>query len=482
MSEKDASGSDSDPGGDDDTGSESEEQVSGGDPDASGRSSDESSDSSNNRVVIGDDGDDTHQESGDAAGGRSTRRRRSPRRRRPGKRRRSRSSEAEDRSQSTETDETDTSDTPDSDDDGAAARAEDSARGSRSTSRTAGPTSTDGGDAAVGQTGGGDEPGVESDSPLDRLLAWIPEGHSDTDTDETGDAVGTAESSDEDRTDETADRSDTVSSWQSWLSDRDLDLDLDLSFGTSDEPSQSGSLDAGTAASRSAETDAPASTSSTHDGQATADTDSAAGAGQSRSLGARIEHTLRPSASASAVESTAERIDTDADESVEPGAIDHESLTTSLRKLHRRVLLLWAIESLITATLAGVMVAAITFVFFELQVALSGAVAVAVFALGVAHSLLRYRVWRYELREDALYLERGVFTRVRTVVPFVRIQHVDTSREPLERLTGLGSLVVYTAGSRGADVTVPGLPPLVAGDLQRRLKRLAIAAEGEDAV
>jgi hypothetical protein len=195
-----------------------------------------------------------------------------------------------------------------------------------------------------------------------------------------------------------------------------------------------------------------------------------------------VDRTSRPSPGESATESTAEQIETDVDATIDPSEVDQAALTVSLRKLHRRALLLWAIESLITAVLAGVMVAAITFVFFQPRVLLAGGVASAVFLLGFGHSVLRYRVWRYEVREDELYLERGVFTRVRTVVPFVRIQHVDTSREPLERLTGLASLVVYTAGSRGADVEIPGLPPLVAGDLQRRLKRLAIAADGEDAV
>ena len=100
----------------------------------------------------------------------------------------------------------------------------------------------------------------------------------------------------------------------------------------------------------------------------------------------------------------------------------------------------------------------------------------------VVHALLYYRSWRYEVRDDSLFLDRGVLTRVRTVVPYVRVQHVDVSRGPLERTLGLASVVVYTAGSRGADVTIPGLEPKRAEDLQARLKRLAIAAEGEDAV
>jgi membrane protein YdbS with pleckstrin-like domain len=103
-------------------------------------------------------------------------------------------------------------------------------------------------------------------------------------------------------------------------------------------------------------------------------------------------------------------------------------------------------------------------------------------ALGIVWVLFRYRAWIYQVREDSLYLERGVVTHVRTIVPYVRIQHVDTSRGPLERALGLSTLVVYTAGSRGADVSVPGLKPGEARDLQQRLKELAIEAEGDDAL
>ena len=110
------------------------------------------------------------------------------------------------------------------------------------------------------------------------------------------------------------------------------------------------------------------------------------------------------------------------------------------------------------------------------------AVALIAFVLSAVLSVLRYRSWAYDVREDSLYLERGVITHVQTVAPYVRIQHVDASRGPIERAFGLASTVVYTAGSRGADVSIPGLSPADAEDLQARLKRLAIAAEGEDAV
>jgi len=153
-----------------------------------------------------------------------------------------------------------------------------------------------------------------------------------------------------------------------------------------------------------------------------------------------------------------------------------------MNRLHPRIRVVWAVQAAVTATILGLVAFAVSRLALSLPVWVPLVVFAVFLVFGVGLALLRYRVWRYEIRDDALYLERGVFTRVRTVVPFVRIQHVDSSRGPLERLIGLASTVVYTAGSRGADVTVPGLTPGGADDLRERLKGLAIRAEGEDAV
>jgi hypothetical protein len=153
-----------------------------------------------------------------------------------------------------------------------------------------------------------------------------------------------------------------------------------------------------------------------------------------------------------------------------------------MTRLHPRVRLVWAARSVVSAAvLGGVLAIGARFVPFVPPWG-PAVLAGVVLLVGVVHAVLRYRFWRYEVRDDAIYLERGVLTRVRTVVPFVRIQHVDSSRGPVERAVGLGRVVVYTAGSRGADVTVPGLTPSSADDLRERLKRLAIRAEGDDAV
>lgn len=152
-----------------------------------------------------------------------------------------------------------------------------------------------------------------------------------------------------------------------------------------------------------------------------------------------------------------------------------------MNRLHPRIQFVWALRSVLLAALVAVPAGA-GYVFFDLSELLVAAVPAGVLLLGIAFAVARYRRWGYEIREDDIYLERGVVTQVRTVVPLVRIQHVDSRRGPIERLTGLASCVVYTAGSRGADVRIPGLTPTNADELRERLKRLAIRAEGEDAV
>lgn len=161
---------------------------------------------------------------------------------------------------------------------------------------------------------------------------------------------------------------------------------------------------------------------------------------------------------------------------------DIDELVGPPQTLEAEVQGMWAIQSAVSAAILGV-IAAVAFTLLSPGGAwVGGVVFVIGSVLGIVFAVLRYRIWTYQVRTDSLYLRRGVLTRVNTVAPYVRIQHVDTRRGPLDRVFGLATTVVYTAGSRGADVSIPGLTPERADDLQARLKQLAIAAESEDAV
>jgi uncharacterized protein len=111
-----------------------------------------------------------------------------------------------------------------------------------------------------------------------------------------------------------------------------------------------------------------------------------------------------------------------------------------------------------------------------------GALALIIFILGIIFTfvipILKYKYWKFEVREEEIYLERGILTRIKTVAPYRRIQHIDVQQTVLERMANLGKLVVYTAGTRGADVILPGLPIEYAEDLRDKLRN----STTEDAV
>ncbi|WP_436343622.1 PH domain-containing protein [Natronorubrum sp. FCH18a] len=153
-----------------------------------------------------------------------------------------------------------------------------------------------------------------------------------------------------------------------------------------------------------------------------------------------------------------------------------------MEPLHPRIRLLWIAQGAIAAIVLGVVLALVDrWLTGVPTVAIAGVVTVGL-VLGTAYAVRLYQVWTFELQDDALYLERGVVTFVETAVPFVRVQHVDTQFGPVERVLGLSSVVVYTAGSRNADVRIPGLTPDRARDLQDTLRELAVESEADDAV
>lgn len=69
----------------------------------------------------------------------------------------------------------------------------------------------------------------------------------------------------------------------------------------------------------------------------------------------------------------------------------------------------------------------------------------------------RYRRWSYARRAEALEIAHGVLVRVETSVPFGRVQHIDIARGPIERLCGVATLALHTAGTHNSVVHLPGL-------------------------
>ncbi len=91
-------------------------------------------------------------------------------------------------------------------------------------------------------------------------------------------------------------------------------------------------------------------------------------------------------------------------------------------------------------------------------------------AFGAIWAARRHRRIAWRLGSDGFAVRRGNWWRSETHLPISRVQHLDLKRGPLERLSRLATLVVHTAGTRMAAVSVPGLDE---GDAERLRDQLA---------
>ncbi len=87
---------------------------------------------------------------------------------------------------------------------------------------------------------------------------------------------------------------------------------------------------------------------------------------------------------------------------------------------------------------------------------------------------LRWRQWRYEVREDEIDLRRGAFTVRRTLVPMSRVQHVDTRRTVVSEMFGLAAVVFHTAAG---DNEIPALKEADAAEIRDRIADLSATSE-----
>jgi len=97
-----------------------------------------------------------------------------------------------------------------------------------------------------------------------------------------------------------------------------------------------------------------------------------------------------------------------------------------------------------------------------------------VFALGAALSWFvrrRYGAWRYQERHEDLIVARGVMVQRLSVVPYGRMQFVEVTAGPVERLFQLSTVKLHTAAA-ASDARIPGLERAEAARLRDRLTEL----------
>ena len=125
----------------------------------------------------------------------------------------------------------------------------------------------------------------------------------------------------------------------------------------------------------------------------------------------------------------------------------------------------WLIFVVIFTAIAST---AATFLNFPyLMIALSVILVVAI-VVGILINI-SYRYRGYALREHDMIFQSGMLWRKRTVLPFRRVQHVETQQGILQRHFGLTSLKLFTAGGHKADLSITGMDAEVTESIKHQL-------------
>lgn len=138
---------------------------------------------------------------------------------------------------------------------------------------------------------------------------------------------------------------------------------------------------------------------------------------------------------------------------------------------------LWSMrltEGAVVAVLCAIAVAAGT---ASQGAGLAVGLAVVVLLAGVGYLFMahrRFRAWAYQEREEDLVVSRGVMFRRQSVVPYGRMQFVDVTAGPVERIFKLKTVKLHTAAA-ASDARIPGLEPEEAARLRDRLAALGEA-------
>ena len=89
---------------------------------------------------------------------------------------------------------------------------------------------------------------------------------------------------------------------------------------------------------------------------------------------------------------------------------------------------------------------------------------------------IKWHRLRYEVREAEIEIQRGLFIVKRTLIPMVRVQHVDTTQGPLLRMHGVADLTISTAATVHI---IPAIAMDEADELRRRISTLARMAKDD---
>jgi uncharacterized protein len=150
------------------------------------------------------------------------------------------------------------------------------------------------------------------------------------------------------------------------------------------------------------------------------------------------------------------------------------------KRISERALTVWKISACIHSLVVWLLAGGLTTitVFFDWPYWIIGAAlgfaAVYSYLFIILLPTLRWKRWRYEVREQEIELQYGVFIIKKTLIPMIRVQHVDTQQGPLLRKYKLSTVTISTAATVHE---IPALDMEEAESLRTSISRLARVAD-----
>ncbi len=130
-------------------------------------------------------------------------------------------------------------------------------------------------------------------------------------------------------------------------------------------------------------------------------------------------------------------------------------------QLAKEAITVWRIAGMIMFVILMIIAAFIAYLVFRFEWPwYINAITVGVATLEVMIQVviipkIRYKRFRYEILDDEIYVQRGLFIVTRTLVPMTRIQHVDTKQGPILKRYNLMTVTISTAATTHE---IPALP------------------------
>lgn len=151
-------------------------------------------------------------------------------------------------------------------------------------------------------------------------------------------------------------------------------------------------------------------------------------------------------------------------------------------KIPRKGLTVWRLYGLINTVILLIVAGIASFISYKFDgpkviyyIAIIVVAAVAFITIWLFPKI-RWNHWRYEVREHEIEIQSGLFIVKRTLIPMVRVQHVDTSQGPILKKYDLANISISTAATTHV---IPMLVTEEADRLRTRISELARVAEDD---